>query len=121
MYPRVAHDPGRDRKADVAELLLHAARELAESIEPERVYERFHELLTDVVPHDGLIASSYDHRDEMIRAEYAWTDGAILDASTLPPVPLNRAGGGMRSRVIVSGERRLFNGVAERVTQPARV
>jgi PAS domain S-box-containing protein len=115
------NDRDLERKAELAELLLHAARELGESLEPERVYERFHELLTDVVPHDGLIASSYDDRDEIIRAEYAWTDGAILDASTLPPVRLNREGGGMQSRVIVGGEPLLFNDVAERVKQPEGV
>ena len=108
-------------KAELAELLLHAARELGESLEPERVYERFHELLADVIPHDGLIVSSYDERDDLIRAEYAWTDGAVVDTSKLPALPLNREGGGMQSRVIVSGEPLLFNDVAERVTQPGGV
>ena len=112
------NDRDLERKAELATLLLHAAREFGESLEPERVYERFHELLTDVVPHDGLIASSYDDREEIIRAEYAWTDGTILDPSTLPPVRLNREGGGMQSRVIVGGEPLLFNDVAERVRQP---
>ena len=107
-----------EQKAELAELLLHAARQLGESLEPERVYERFHELLTDVVRHDGLVVSSYDERDDLIRAEYVWTEGEILDPSTLPPVPLNREGGGMQSRVIVSGEPILFNDVAERVTKP---
>jgi PAS domain S-box-containing protein len=105
------------RKAELAELLLHAARRLGESIEPERVYERFHELLKDVLPHDGLIVSSYDDRDDLIRCEYAWTDGAVLDASALPALPLNRKGGGMQSRVIMSGEPLLFADVPERVTQ----
>jgi PAS domain S-box-containing protein len=103
------------RKADVAELLLHAARRLGESIEPERIYERFHELVADVIQHDGLLISSYDERDEVIRCEYAWTDGAVLDATTLPALPLNRRGGGMQSRVIVGGEPLLFNDVPERV------
>jgi two-component system, OmpR family, phosphate regulon sensor histidine kinase PhoR len=107
-----------EQKAELAELFLHAARQLGESLEPERIYERFHELLTDVVSHDGLLVSSYDDRDDLIRAEYVWTDGEILDPSTLPPVPLNREGGGMQSRVIVSGEPILFNDVAERVTKP---
>jgi PAS domain S-box-containing protein len=105
------------RKAELAELLLHAARRLGESIEPERVYERFHELLADVLQHDGLIISSYDDRDDLIRCEYAWTDGAVLDASALPRLPLNRKGGGMQSRVIMSGEPLLFTDVPERVTQ----
>jgi hypothetical protein len=100
----------------VAELLLLAARRLGESVEPERVYERFHELIGDVLQHDGLIVSSYDDRDDMIRCEYAWTDGAVLDAASLPPLKLNREGGGMQSRVIVTGEPVLFEDVPERVT-----
>jgi PAS domain S-box-containing protein len=104
------------RKAEVAELLLLAARRLGESAEPERVYERFHELIGDVLPHDGVIVSSYDDRDDTIRCEYAWTDGAALDPATLPPLQLNREGGGMQSRVIVTGEPVLFDNVPERVT-----
>jgi signal transduction histidine kinase len=103
------------RKAEVAELLLHAARRLGEGIEPEWIYERFHELIGDVLRHDGLIVSSYDERDDLIRCEYAWTDGAVLDPETLPPLPLNRDGGGMQSRVIVTGEPALFD-VQQRVT-----
>jgi PAS domain S-box-containing protein len=105
------------RKADLAEFLLHAARQLGESIEAERIYERFHELVADVIQHDGLVISSYDDRDELIHCQYAWTDGAVLDPATFPPLPLNREGGGMQSRVIVSGEPLVFNDVAERVTK----
>src|SRR4029434_9203471 len=97
------------RKAEVAELLLHAARRLGEGIEPERVYERLPELIGHVLPHDGLIGSAYDERDDLIRCEYAWTDGAVLDPGTLPSLPLNREGGGMQSRVIVAGEPALLD------------
>jgi PAS domain S-box-containing protein len=103
------------RKAEVAALLLDAARQLGETLEPERVYERFHELLGGVVPHDGIVVSSYDERDGLIRCEYAWVEGNVVDPATLPALPLNREGGGMQSRVIVSGEPYLFNDVAERV------
>ena len=48
------------RKAELAERMLEAARQLGESLEPERVYERFHLLLGDVVPHDGLVVSTYE-------------------------------------------------------------
>jgi PAS domain S-box-containing protein len=103
------------RKAELAELLLDAARKLGETLEPERVYERFHELLSAVVPHDGIVVSSYSEEDDLIRCDYAWTNGTVLDAGTLPPLPLDREGGGMQSRVILSGEPLLFNDVAERV------
>jgi two-component system phosphate regulon sensor histidine kinase PhoR len=101
------------REAEKARLLLDAARQLGETLEPERVYERFRELLADVVEHDGVVVSSYEETDGLIRCDYAWSDGRRLDASRLPPLPLNREGGGMQSRVIVSGEPLLVNDVPE--------
>jgi two-component system phosphate regulon sensor histidine kinase PhoR len=98
-----------DREDEVAVILLRAARELGEGLEPERVYERFQSLLSEVIQHDGLIVSSYDARDDLIRCEYVWNEGNVMDPSTLPPLPLNREGGGMQSRVIVSGESFVFN------------
>src|SRR3954449_12719353 len=108
---------GDTGKVDVAQLLLEAARQLGETLEPERVYERFHLLLADVVPHDGIVVSSYDEAESLIRCEYAWVDGNLLDPTTLPPLPLNREGGGMQSRVIVSGEPLLVNDVARRTVE----
>src|SRR4029077_1757623 len=110
--PVGAHD--LERRAEIARILLDAARRLGETLEPGRVYARFHELLGDVVAHDGIVVSSYDHTDGLIRCEYAWGEGNAVDPATLPPLPLNRDGG-MQSRVIVTGEPLLENDVRERV------
>ena len=107
-----------ERKAELAELLLNAARQLGETLEPELVYDRFHELLADTLQHDGVVVSSYDERDNLIRCDYAWVEGNRLDPAIFPPLPLNREGGGMQSQVIVSGEPLLVNDVAERVRKP---
>jgi PAS domain S-box-containing protein len=107
---------GLERKARVAELLLEAARELAQGLEPERVYERFQELLARVIPHDGLVVSSYDPAEGLIRCDYIWNEGNVIDPGSLPPLPLNPEGG-MQSRVIVSGESFLFTDVAQQVRQ----
>jgi PAS domain S-box-containing protein len=111
---------GRDRGAEKAELLLAAARYLNETLELERVYDRFRELLAEAVPHNGVIVSSFDPAAELISADYAWVDGGKLDPAVLPPLPLNREGG-MQSRVIVSGEPLLQNDVPEQVKDPAGV
>jgi PAS domain S-box-containing protein len=115
---RADDSPDLARKAEIAELLLHAARRLGETLEPERVYDTFHDLLVGVVPHDGVVVSAYDERDDLIHCEYAWVEGNRLDPSTFPPVPLNRTGGGMQSRVIVTGEPLVVNDVEEVVRQP---
>jgi PAS domain S-box-containing protein len=101
------------REAEKARLLLDAARQLGQTLEPERVYTCFRELLADVVEHDGVVVSSYEAADGLIRCDYAWSDGEQLDASRLPPLPLNREGHGMQSRVIVTGEALLFNDVQD--------
>jgi PAS domain S-box-containing protein len=106
---------GRHRGAEKAELLLSAASYLNETLELERVYDRFHESLAEAVPHNGVIVSSFDPETELISCDYAWVDGGKLDPSILPPLPLNREGGGMQSRVIVSGESLLQNDVPAQV------
>jgi PAS domain S-box-containing protein len=112
---------GRHRGAEKAELLLAAARYLNETLELERVYDRFRDLLADAVPHNGVIVSSFDPESGLISCDYAWVDGGKLDPAILPPLPLNREGGGMQSRVIVSGESLLVGDVPERVKDPGGV
>jgi PAS domain S-box-containing protein len=112
---------GGHRGAEKAELLLAAARYLTETLELERVYDRFRELLSDAVPHNGVIVSSFDPETGLISCDYAWVDGGKLDPAILPPLPLNREGGGMQSRVIVSGEPLLVGDVPERVKDPGGV
>jgi PAS domain S-box-containing protein len=106
-----------ERKAQVAGLLLDAARELGQVLEPDRIYERFRELLAGVLPHDGLVISSYDPAEGLIRCDYLWNEGNVIDPSSLPPLPLNPEGG-MQSRVIVSGKSFLFADVAQQVRDP---
>src|SRR6266542_2187530 len=117
-YVPTVNEPDLERKAQVAQLLLDAARVLGETLDPERVYDRFHDLLTGVIQHDGVVVSSYDAEDGLIRCEYAWSDGNRLDHTTLPPLPLNQQGEGMQSRVIVTGEPLLLNDVVEHVQRP---
>jgi signal transduction histidine kinase len=107
-----------ERKTQMAELLLEAARVLGQTLEPEAVYDQFHELLSGVIEHDGVVVSSYDPAEGLLRCDYAWTDGNRLDPSVFPPLPLNKSGEGMQSRVIVTGEPLLTNEVADEVKRP---
>jgi signal transduction histidine kinase len=109
------------RPSKKAELLLSAARYLNETLEPERVYDRFHELLEDAVPHAGVVVSAFDPETELISCEYAWVDGEKLDPAIFPALELNREGGGMQSRVITSGEPLLVNDVPAQVKEPGGV
>ena len=109
---QVEHD--LRRKAETAQLLLDAARYLGETLEIERVYDRFHELLADAIQHDGVVVSSFDERESLIRCEYAWVEGEHVDPASLPELKLSTAGG-MQSEVIRTGKPLLENDVGARV------
>ena len=113
-HQRVEHD--LRRKAETAQLLLDAARYLNETLEIDRVYDRFRELLADVIQHDGVVVSSFDERESLIRCEYAWVEGNRIDPATLPELELAAGGGGMQSEVIRTGEPLLENDVRGRVS-----
>jgi len=102
------------REIETARLLLDAARYLGETLDLQRVYERFRELMAEAIPHDGVVVSSFDAEDGIIRCDYAWVDGELLDVSIFPPLRL-QASGGMQSQVIRTGEPLLTNDVAARV------
>ena len=102
------------REIETARLLLDAARYLGETLDLQRVYERFRELMAEAIPHDGVVVSSFDAEDGIIRCDYAWVDGELLDVSIFPPLRL-QASGGMQSQVIRTGEPLLTNDVAGRV------
>jgi PAS domain S-box-containing protein len=106
--------PDQARQIEAARLLLEAARYLGETLEPQRVYERFREIVAEAIPHDGVVVSSFDADEQMIRCDYAWVEGELLDVSIFPPLRLN-ATGGMQSEVIRTGLPLLTNDVAGRV------
>jgi PAS domain S-box-containing protein len=111
-HQQVEHD--LRRKAETAQLLLDAARYLGETLEIDRVYDRFHELLADAIQHDGVVVSSFDEHEGLIRAEYVWVEGQHVDPATLPELKVSTAGG-MQSEVIRTGKPLLENDVGGRV------
>src|SRR5438093_4387386 len=70
--------------------------------------------MAEAIPHDGVVVSSFDAETGIIRCDYAWVDGELLDVSIFPPLRL-QASGGMQSQVIRTGAPLLTNDVAARV------
>jgi PAS domain S-box-containing protein len=104
----------QSQEIETVRLLLEAARYLGETLEPERVYRRFREIMAEPIPHDGVIVSSFDPRTGVIRCDYAWVEGEVMDVSIFPELQL-QAEGGMQSEVIRTGRPLLTNDVAARV------
>jgi PAS domain S-box-containing protein len=99
-------------------LLFDAGQQLSSTLDSHKVCERLRELVSRAMPCDGLIVSSYTPADDLMRCEYAYSGGKVLDAATLPPLPLGPPGTGMQSEVIRSGKPQLFGDVRKRVADP---
>ena len=91
------------RKTLEVELLTDAGRLLGSTLDPERIYSALHQLVARIMDCDNLVVSSFDAESSIITCSYAWVNGSLLDASTLPPIPLAEPGRGMQSSVIHSG------------------
>ena len=99
-------------------LLFEAGQQLSSTLDSTKVCERLRDLVSRAMPCDGIIVSSYDATEDLIRCEYAFSGGKVLDAATLPPLPLGPPGTGMQSEVIRSGKPKLFGDVGKRVADP---
>lgn len=97
------------------QLLFEAARDLSSSLEEQDLFQKLRSLVLRVLPCDGLIVSSFNPEEGLIRCGHAWTVGSTLDPATLPPIPLGPEGSGMQSQVIRSGKAMLFADVNKRV------
>jgi PAS domain S-box-containing protein len=104
--------------AKTARLLLDAARYLGETLDPQRVYERFREILSEAVDCDGVVVSSFEAGEGLIRCDYAFVDGNHIDPATLPPLAYRPDSRGMQTQVIRTGQPLLENNVRDRVADP---
>src|SRR2546429_1660805 len=103
------------RQAEEIRLLTEAGRLLGSTLDPERIYDAMHSLVTGVMDCISLIVSTYDPETSQIRCAFAWIEGRRMDAAQFPPVPLAPEGSGMQSAVIRTGEPLSIPDVDERL------
>ncbi len=76
---------------------------LAASLEQQAIYATLVGGLQQLFPAaSAIFISSFDSEREIIKAVYAFNDGAVMDVTSLPELPLAPAGHGTQSRVIRS-------------------
>ena len=108
----------RKRATEISQL-YEAAQQLGVTLNLDQVYERIYRVISDNMPCDSLIISSYSEQEELVYCQRCWSDGVQVDIRDFPPVPLNKAGKGVQSKVILSGQPQyLPDYLAERKTSP---
>jgi signal transduction histidine kinase/CheY-like chemotaxis protein len=102
-----------------ARLLVETARQLGGSLEPDAIFERLKKSVCSAMPCDGLIVSAYDRDAGLIRCDYAWVEGNLIDPASLPPLVYKPdSPKGMQTQVIRTGRPAIFSDVVERAQDP---
>src|ERR1044072_6309101 len=96
-------------------VLPETAGHLGRSLEPEAIFTRLLDSVGGAMPCDGLIVSSFDRTQNLIRCAYPWVGGNLLDPASLPPLEYRADSEGMQSQVIRTGRPMLFSDVADSV------
>jgi PAS domain S-box-containing protein len=93
----------QSRNRDMS-LLLEAGRALGETLDAKQIYSQLHRYISEVMPCDMLIASSYDPQTQLLHCEFLQTSEGPQDVSEFPPIPLEPPGQGTQSQVIRTGK-----------------
>ena len=84
---------------------LHlAGKKLGQSLVLQNVYHNLHEIISQAMPCDGMIVSSFERSTKMLTCKAMFHEGQQVDASNFPRIPLEPKGKGTQSQVVQSGE-----------------
>jgi GAF domain-containing protein len=100
---KAADEALRQRTQEVG-LLYEAGRQLSSTLDLRRVYTTFYQMAARAMDCSGLLVSSYNSEDNLIRCVYGIHEGEELDVSGFPPLPLEPEESGLQSEVIRRGE-----------------
>ena len=86
-----AHIPPSSESADAPppRELAHLAERLGTARQPLDVFRALREYVEAVTGNNALFVSLYEEEQQMRRCVYAWSDGAEVDVSELPPLPVS--------------------------------
>ena len=92
------------KKTDEITFLYEVEKEITSTLEIEIIYSKIYKIVSEIMPCDSLIISSYDKDEKLIKCQSIWADGIKLDTLAIKPIPLAPKGFGIQSMVIRSGQ-----------------
>jgi PAS domain S-box-containing protein len=90
-------------------LINESTRKLNLSLKASQVYETIYTSISQLMPCNTLLVSSFDADKEMISLVSGWHDGKPMDISRYEPIPLEPEGSGAQSQSIRSKKSQLIS------------
>lgn len=89
--------------------LYEAGQQLSQSLDLNVIFDTLYQVIAGVMDCDSLVVSQYTPVDSLIRCIHLRHEGEIMDATMLPPIPLEAEGRGTQSIAIHTGQSLLLN------------
>jgi len=110
-----------NKQTEQLRLTYEASRQLNASFDPQHIYEVAYNSVSRLMPCDTLLISSFERRTKIITMSCGWHDGARLDTSQYPPIPLEPEGKGFQSEAIRAAKPLLLADYQKRLRQTETV
>ncbi|MDI6697161.1 MAG: GAF domain-containing protein [Anaerolineales bacterium] len=104
------------RHAENLRAINDLGRALAETFDMDEIYDQVRQYIYVVLPEiTGVMINLYDDEKQIITCAYCYTDDAVQDISSLPPIPIAPSGEGTQSKVIRSRQPLIINHFQEQL------
>lgn len=118
---RVRSEEVLKKRNNEVNLLYMAGKEFSSSLDTEKIYERVNNIVSQIMPCDSLVISSYEAKTKHIKCLALWQNGIKLKVSGFPELLYDEKGQGTQSKVIKSGEPLIVNDYDKMVTNSSKV
>jgi len=106
-----------NKQTEQLRLIHEASRQLNASLEPQHIYNIAYQVISQLIPCNTFLISSFERRTSMISLVYGWFDGAPMDVKNSPPTPLEEKSQGTQSESIRSGKPLLLSDYQSQLKQ----
>jgi PAS domain S-box-containing protein/putative nucleotidyltransferase with HDIG domain len=96
-------------------VMYRASRQLNATFDKQHIYEVTYNGISQLIPFNTFLVSSYERHTNMITMAFGWHDGAPMDITQFPPIPLEPEGKGIQSEAIRTATPLLINDYQERI------
>jgi len=110
----------KKRNRDV-NLLYLAGKEFSSSLDTEKIYESVYDIVSEIMPCDSLVISSYEAKTKHIKCLALWQNRVKIRVSGFPELRYDEKGQGTQSKVIKSGEPLIVNDYDKMVSKSSKV
>ena len=109
------------KKATETQLIYNAGKILNQTLDLTTIFEKFFEIVSDIMDVNDMVISSYDRQTETISFECVWDNKVKDDISAYPKIKVSKDGNGLQGMVILEGKALLLNDYASEVKKSKTV